>query len=209
MSGHAEEVRHVAELVDRARIGMFTTMTESGKHVSRPMALQEVEFDGDLWFFCYDDSAKAAQIRSQPEVNVSFANDKQSEWTSLSGKAEVVYDRQQAERLWAAPVEGLVPRRARHQRAKPDQGAPRLRGVLGVTVEQGAPADRRGVGSGDRRPGQVPCHQPVGGSLAGRHDQQRIAPPPLLHTTALDSRRPGPGIETRPRTMIKSPFAGA
>ena len=71
---------------------MLTTMTESGKHVSRPMALQEVEFDGDLWFFCYDDSAKAAQIRSQPEVNVSFANDKQSE-DPLSGKAEIVYDR--------------------------------------------------------------------------------------------------------------------
>jgi hypothetical protein len=28
-----------------------------------------------------DDSAKAAQIRSQPELTVSFANDKQSEWT--------------------------------------------------------------------------------------------------------------------------------
>jgi general stress protein 26 len=45
---HADEVRHVAELVDRARIGMLTTMTESGKHVSRPMALQDVEFAGDL-----------------------------------------------------------------------------------------------------------------------------------------------------------------
>jgi len=28
---HAEEVRHVAELVDRARIRMLMTMTESGK----------------------------------------------------------------------------------------------------------------------------------------------------------------------------------
>jgi general stress protein 26 len=49
------------------------------------------------------------QIRSQPEVNVSFANDKQSEWTSLSGTAEVVHDRQQAERLWGRPAEDLVP----------------------------------------------------------------------------------------------------
>jgi general stress protein 26 len=110
MSNHADEVRHIAELVDRARIGMLTTTTASSKHVSRPMALQKVEFDGDLWFFCYDDSAKAAQVRSQPEVNVSFANDKQSEWTSLSGKAEVVYDRQQAaERLWAAPPQVWFP----------------------------------------------------------------------------------------------------
>jgi general stress protein 26 len=49
--------------------------------------------------FSYDDSAKATQIRSHPEMNVSFANDKQSEWTSLCGEAEVVYDRQPAERL--------------------------------------------------------------------------------------------------------------
>jgi general stress protein 26 len=109
IGSYAEEVRHVAELVDRARTGMLTTMTESGKHVSRPMAVQEVEFDGDLWFFCYDDSPKAVQIRSQPEVNVSFANDEQSEWTSLSGRAEIVYDRQQAERLWSAPLKVWFP----------------------------------------------------------------------------------------------------
>ena len=109
MSTDSEEVRHVAELVDRAKISMFTTMTASGKHVSRPMAVQEVEFDGDLWFFGYDDSAKAQQIRTNPEVNVSFANDKQSEWTSLSGRAEIVYDRQQAEHLWAAPLKIWFP----------------------------------------------------------------------------------------------------
>jgi general stress protein 26 len=83
---HAEEVRHVAELVDRARIGMLTTMTESGKHVSRPMALQEVQFDGDLWFFCYDYSAKAVQIRSQPEVNVSFAMTSRTSGPHYRGK---------------------------------------------------------------------------------------------------------------------------
>jgi general stress protein 26 len=109
MSVHTEEVQHVAELVDRAKISMLTTMTASGKHVSRPMAVQEVEFDGDLWFFCYDDSDKVQQIRTNPEVNVSFANDKQSEWTSLSGRAEIVYDRQHAERLWAAPLKVWFP----------------------------------------------------------------------------------------------------
>ena len=73
------------------------------------MAVQDVEFDGDLWFFCYDDSPKAQQIRMNPEVNISFANDKQSEWTSLSGRAEIVHDRQQAERLWSAPLKVWFP----------------------------------------------------------------------------------------------------
>ena len=92
---------HVAELVDRARISMLTTMTAEGRHVSRPMALQEAEFDGDLWFFAYEDSDKVSQLRSNPQVNVSFSNSKQSEWTSISGNAEVIHDRDKAEQLWS------------------------------------------------------------------------------------------------------------
>ncbi len=88
---------------------MLTTMTTDGKHVARPMALQEVEFDGDLWFFAYDDSAKAQEILTNPQVNVSFSNDKSSEWTSVSGVAEMVHDRAKAEELWSAPLKVWFP----------------------------------------------------------------------------------------------------
>ena len=99
----------IAELVSRAGSAMLTTMTADGKHVSRPMAVQETEFDGDLWFFAYDDSDKTAQIGAHPEVNVSFSNDKKSEWTSIAGAAEVVHDRQKAEQLWSKPLETWFP----------------------------------------------------------------------------------------------------
>ena len=49
-------------LIKGARISMLTTMTTDGKHVSRPMAVQDVEFDGDLWFFAYSDSDAVAQV---------------------------------------------------------------------------------------------------------------------------------------------------
>ena len=48
---NAEARARVTELVKDARICMLTTMTADGKHVSRPMGVQESEFDGDLWFF--------------------------------------------------------------------------------------------------------------------------------------------------------------
>ena len=38
--------QHVAELVSKARVAMLTTTTAEGKRVSRPMGLQEAEFDG-------------------------------------------------------------------------------------------------------------------------------------------------------------------
>lgn len=94
----------VAELVDQARICMLTTMTADGRHVSRPMALQDVEFDGDLWFFALDDSAKATEITAHSQVNVAFADPDHQAWTSVSGTATLVHDRATMESLWSAPL---------------------------------------------------------------------------------------------------------
>ena len=88
------------ELLKNARIGMLTTMTPNGKHVSRPMGLQATEFDGDLWFFTYEDSSKVQEITNNPEVNVSFSDTGSSSWVSLTGTAEVVNDMSKAEQLW-------------------------------------------------------------------------------------------------------------
>ena len=101
--------KHVAELVSDAKVAMLTTMTPDGKHVSRPMGLQEAEFDGDLWFFAYDASAKVSQIRANPQVNVSFSNNKSSSWTSISGLAEIVQDRQKAEKLYSPALKAWFP----------------------------------------------------------------------------------------------------
>lgn len=109
MAEHTEQVTRVAEMVERAQSCMLTTMTLDGRHHARPMAVQEVEFDGDLWFFAYSDSAKVADALANPQVNVSFANDKDAEWTSITGTVEVVEDRQKAEELWSAPLKIWFP----------------------------------------------------------------------------------------------------
>ena len=96
-------------LIKDARISMLTTMTADGKHVSRPMAVQDVEFDGDLWFFAYSDSDAVAEIRLHPQVNVSFSDDKQNAWVSLSGAAEQVTDKAKAEELWNPMLKAWFP----------------------------------------------------------------------------------------------------
>lgn len=48
-----DDRKHITRLVGDAKVAMLTTVTARGRHVSRPMSLQEVEFDGDLWFFAY------------------------------------------------------------------------------------------------------------------------------------------------------------
>ena len=109
MSDAQDGVTKVAELVKDARISMFTTMTAHGQHVARPMALQSVEFDGDLWFFTYADSEKAGQIASEPEVNVSFANTGNDAWTSVSGRAEIVRDEAKMKELYSPALKVWFP----------------------------------------------------------------------------------------------------
>ncbi|MFR9781010.1 pyridoxamine 5'-phosphate oxidase family protein [Micromonospora sp. MS34] len=93
--------RRVTELVRDARICLLTTTSVDGRLVSRPMALQDTEFDGDLWFFTYADSAKVRQIRVNPEVNVGFSDQRRHAWVSVAGTAQEGWDAARAERLWS------------------------------------------------------------------------------------------------------------
>lgn len=110
MSDHTTDTStHIADLVSKAKVAMLTTMTPDGKHVSRPMGLQEAEFDGDLWFFAYEDSAKVAQVGAHQGVNVSFSDTKNSSWTSIAGTAEIVHDRAKAEELYSPTLKAWFP----------------------------------------------------------------------------------------------------
>ena len=104
-----ESFKKVTDLMKDARICMLTTMTSDGKHVSRPMGMQEVDFDGDLWFFTKIDSNKVGQIQVNPDVNVAFSDQKHNAWVSISGNAELVQDRSKMEELWNPLLKAWFP----------------------------------------------------------------------------------------------------
>lgn len=97
----------VAKLMKGIRFAMLTTLDDQGVPTSRPMATQEVEFDGDLWFFAARDSRKVAQVQANPAVNVGLSST--DTWVSLTGRAQVVTDRVKAKELWNAAVEAWFP----------------------------------------------------------------------------------------------------
>jgi general stress protein 26 len=107
MSDTDTEVAKVAKLAKDIRIAMLTTVDEAGRFVSRPMAQQEVEFDGDLWFFAERNSRECSQIAANPQVNVSLSSN--DTWISISGTASLVDDRAKAKELWNAWVEAWLP----------------------------------------------------------------------------------------------------
>lgn len=46
-----EHIKKLGELITDIKFAMLTTVEQDGSLRSRPMATQQVEFDGDLWFF--------------------------------------------------------------------------------------------------------------------------------------------------------------
>jgi len=107
MPAASPEVAKVVELAKDIRVGMLTTVDENGHFVSRPMAQQEVEFDGNLWFFSNNQARKVAHIAANPAVSVTLSS--KDNWISLSGTAEIVRDDAKAEELWNPFVEAWFP----------------------------------------------------------------------------------------------------
>ena len=102
-----DESRKVAELLKGERFGFLTTITMDGRLTSRPMTLQAVEFDGDIWFFAERDSNPVHHIAASPEVNVGVGSG--GTWVSLSGDAVVVEDVAKKRELWNSAVEAWFP----------------------------------------------------------------------------------------------------
>jgi general stress protein 26 len=102
-----EQTQKVAELIKGQRFGFLTTTTPEGKLTSRPMTLQEVEFDGDLWFFAERDSHPVRHITASPQVNVGVGSG--GSWVSLTGDAVVVVDAAKKRELWNSAVEAWFP----------------------------------------------------------------------------------------------------
>ncbi len=99
-AGHESEIKKLAEMIKGIKFAMLTTVEEDGSLHSRPMATQDVDFDGDLWFFTRGDAPKVSEAKQHHEVNVAFSDPEHNRYVSASGNASVVRDRAKLEEYW-------------------------------------------------------------------------------------------------------------
>jgi general stress protein 26 len=94
MTEDEDRAAKVRELVKSSRLAMLTTLDPTGRLVSKPMATQDVEFDGDVYFIAH----KVRNIERDPRVNVAYSGS--GSWVSLSGDAVVLDDPERLAELW-------------------------------------------------------------------------------------------------------------
>ena len=144
-----DDTRRVAELIRGNRLAMLTTVAPDGTLTSRPMGLQEADFDGDLWFFVERDSRKMVHVAHHPQVNVTVASG--STWVSLTGEAVEAEDRDRAHELWNAGVAAWFPDGPDDPAPASPEGRGHVGRVLGLARR--SPGHRRQLreGEGDGR----------------------------------------------------------
>lgn len=99
----------LADLIDRVdgiRTVMLTTIDERGTMSSRPLTVQRITEDGDL-FFIVDANAEWV-VRTVEPVNVAFVDDGTT-WVSVAGRAVVDDDRGLLDELWDPMTDAFFP----------------------------------------------------------------------------------------------------
>ncbi|MGG0670794.1 pyridoxamine 5'-phosphate oxidase family protein [Sporosarcina koreensis] len=99
-----KELETLRGLIKDVDIAMLTTASDEGL-ISRPMKTQEVEFDGDLWFFTKKETDKYKEILHDQEVNVAYAG---KSYVSVRGRAEIVDDLNKKKELWSKVYEKIM-----------------------------------------------------------------------------------------------------
>lgn len=95
----SEAIAKIWTLIRDTKIAMLTTHSSHGLH-SRPMATQELEFQGELWFLSRQQSGKVDEIEHGGMVNLTYVNSGAHAYVSLSGRAELSQDRAKIDELW-------------------------------------------------------------------------------------------------------------
>lgn len=94
-------IKKIKELANKASTCFFcTSIGDNGQFKTRPMSVQEVDDDGNLWFLSADDSSVNAQVRIDNKVQLLFQASPHSGFLAVNGIAHTSKDKVRIKDLW-------------------------------------------------------------------------------------------------------------
>ena len=96
-----DAVEKIKALVKKASTCFFCTLVSSSAPIqARPMAVQQVDDAGNLWFLSSDDSHKNQEIIADHAVTLLFQGSAHSDFLQINGTASISRDRAKIKELW-------------------------------------------------------------------------------------------------------------
>ncbi len=94
-----ESIEKLKGMLEGIDFAMLTTIA-SGKLRSRPMSTQELDENGNLWFFTSDETHKVDEIESDDRVLVAYSEPSDNTYVSVFGHGKIVRDQAKIDELW-------------------------------------------------------------------------------------------------------------
>ena len=104
-----ENIRTLGQKIKGIKIAMLTTVDPDGVLRSRPMATQEAEFDGRIWFFTRNSSGMVHSVEADQHVNLAYSDPSDHRWISVAGRARLVHDKDKMAELWTPALKAWFP----------------------------------------------------------------------------------------------------
>jgi general stress protein 26 len=79
---------------------LFCTFEEDCRLNTRPMSTQDVDDEGQVWFFSRYDSDKNMQIDDNHKVQLLYSNPGKQHYLSIEGEANILRDRNKTDEIW-------------------------------------------------------------------------------------------------------------
>lgn len=105
----------IAEKMRDIDFTMLSTRAPGGAIGSRPMSNnREVDYDGDSYYFSYDDAQSVADIAADPQVGLSFQGKSgmlgmRPFFVAVEGKAELIRDKSRFAEHWTSGLDRWFP----------------------------------------------------------------------------------------------------
>jgi general stress protein 26 len=96
----SHELDTLRDKIKDIQVAMMTTQVPGGNFHTRPMAALEMDPDGTLWFFTYQDSNKVQEIEQNNHIALGFSAPGPETYVSLSARAEISQDKAKIDQLW-------------------------------------------------------------------------------------------------------------
>jgi general stress protein 26 len=104
-----EGVERLRALLGSRPVVMLTTMEPGGSLRSRPMAIQEINDQGEAFLITQRSSSKVEEVAREHHVNLAFFRTVRGRYVSVSGRATVVRDDTKLRQLWHPTLQAWFP----------------------------------------------------------------------------------------------------
>lgn len=104
-----EAIEKIKSMAGDGNIVMFCCNLGEQPFDATPMSTQSVEADGTIWFFSAKNSDRNTHLKQDGGTQLLYGNRGDSDYLSIYGTSEVMYDQQKAEELWSPFVKVWFP----------------------------------------------------------------------------------------------------